>query len=86
LVRDSRSDRKSGAKVIQRSKKILGPTARPLTPGEVYRATATNLKRRVAIKVLHIHGLEKSDGTIAFVMELVQGPTLTDRIASGAIP
>ena len=84
--------------------------------GEVYRATDTNLKRQVAIKVLpavaaadverlarfqreaevlaalnhpniaQIHGLEKSDGTIALVMELVEGPTLADRIAEGPIP
>src|SRR3954468_2997029 len=36
--------------------------------------------------IAHIHGLEKSDGTIALVMELVEGPTLADRIAEGAIP
>src|SRR5262249_51566949 len=82
----------------------------------VYRATDTNLKRQVAIKVLpaavaadtdrlvrfqreaemlavlnhpniaQIHGLEKSGGHIALVMELVDGPTLADRIANGAIP
>ena len=84
--------------------------------GEVYRATDTNLKRQVAIKVLpesvaadsqrlarfqreaevlaslnhpniaQIHGLEKSEGTIALVMELVESPTVADRIGQGAIP
>ena len=33
-----------------------------------------------------IHGLEESDGTIALVLELVDGPTLADRIARGPIP
>ena len=33
-----------------------------------------------------IYGLEKSAGTTALVMELVEGPTLADRIAEGAIP
>jgi serine/threonine-protein kinase len=36
--------------------------------------------------IAHIHGLEKADGAIALVMELVEGPTLGDRIGRGAIP
>ena len=36
--------------------------------------------------IAQIHGLEKSVGTIALVMELVEGPTLADRIAQGSIP
>src|SRR5213594_1943307 len=33
-----------------------------------------------------IYGLEERDGTAALVLELVEGPTLADRIAQGAIP
>jgi serine/threonine protein kinase len=33
-----------------------------------------------------IHGLEEASGVRALVMELVEGPTLVDRIAQGPIP
>ena len=33
-----------------------------------------------------IHGLEESEGTKALVLELVEGPTLADRIAQGPMP
>ena len=33
-----------------------------------------------------IHGIEEADGTLALVLELVEGPTLADRIARGPIP
>ena len=36
--------------------------------------------------IAHIHGLEESSGIRALVMELVEGPTLADRIAQGPIP
>ena len=36
--------------------------------------------------IAHIHGLEESDGVRALIMELVDGQTLADRIAKGALP
>ena len=33
-----------------------------------------------------IHGIEEADGTQALVLELVEGPTLADRISTGPIP
>ncbi len=34
----------------------------------------------------HIYGLEEAEGTKALVLELIEGPTLADRIAEGPIP
>ena len=34
----------------------------------------------------HIYGLEEAEGTRALVLELIEGPTLADRIAKGPIP
>src|SRR5260370_6180730 len=36
--------------------------------------------------IAQIHGLEDASGVRALVMELVEGPTLADRIAIGPIP
>ncbi len=36
--------------------------------------------------IAQIHGIEKTDDTQALVLELVEGPTLADRIATGPIP
>lgn len=36
--------------------------------------------------IAHIHGFEDSDGIHALVMELVEGPTLAERIVQGPIP
>ena len=36
--------------------------------------------------IAHIHGFEDSGGVQALVLELVEGPTLADRIAHGPIP
>jgi Tol biopolymer transport system component len=36
--------------------------------------------------IAHVYGLEQAEGVQALVMELVEGPTLADRIAQGRIP
>ncbi len=36
--------------------------------------------------IAQIHGIEEDEGTRALVLELVEGPTLADRLAHGPIP
>jgi serine/threonine protein kinase/Tol biopolymer transport system component len=36
--------------------------------------------------IAHIHGLEEANGIRALAMELVEGPTLSERIAQGSVP
>jgi len=36
--------------------------------------------------IAHVYGLENADGMTALVMELVEGPTLAERIARGPVP
>ena len=36
--------------------------------------------------IAHLYGIEREAGTTALVMELVEGPTLADRLARGALP
>jgi eukaryotic-like serine/threonine-protein kinase len=36
--------------------------------------------------IASIHGLEESDGVRALAMELVEGPTLAERISAGPMP
>ena len=56
---------------------------------EVYRARDTRLNRHVVLNhpnIAAIHGIEEHDGIQALVLELVEGPTLADRIAQGPLP
>ena len=36
--------------------------------------------------IAQIYGVEEAEGTRALVLELVEGPTLADRISKGSIP
>jgi serine/threonine-protein kinase len=67
--------------------KVL-PVTFALNPDRVAR-----LKREAQVlaslnhpNIAGIYGLEKSDGVYALVLELVEGPTLADRLARGPIP
>jgi serine/threonine-protein kinase len=79
-ARDSKLSRDVALKVL--------PEAFALDPDRV-----TRFKREAQVlaslnhpNIAAIYGLEESDGLQALVLELVEGPTLADRIAQGPIP
>ena len=68
------------------SKKTLG--RRTTDPNRLARF---QLEAQVLASLNHpdiaaIYGIEEAEGTRALVLELVEGPTLADRIAHGPIP
>ena len=67
--------------------KIL-PDAFAADPDRLARFTreAQILARLNHPNIAAIYGIEESEGTRALVLELVEGPTLADRIAHGAMP
>ena len=79
-ARDSKLDRDVAIKVL--------PEAFAADPERVARFTreAKTLAALNHPHIAQIYGLEESAGVSALVMELVEGPTLADRIAQGPIP
>ena len=60
--------------------------ASDLEPLARFQREAEVLARLNHPNIAAIYGLERSNGITALVMELVEGPTLADRIAEGPIP
>jgi serine/threonine-protein kinase len=80
LARDTKLDRDVAIKVL--------PDALATDPDRIarFQREAKTLAALNHPHIAAIHGLEDADGIKALVMELVEGPTLADRIAQGAIP
>ncbi|HET9361970.1 MAG TPA: protein kinase, partial [Vicinamibacterales bacterium] len=79
-ARDTRLDRDVAIKVLPES---LAADRERIARFEREARTLASLNHS---HIAQIHGLEESDGLKALVMELVEGPTLADRIALGALP
>ena len=79
-ARDTRLARDVAIKVL--------PTSFASSPDRIARfeREAKTLAALNHPNVAAIHGLEESDGTKALILELVEGPTLADRIAGRPIP
>jgi eukaryotic-like serine/threonine-protein kinase len=79
-ARDSRLDRDVAIKVLPTA--LAGDADRLLRFEREARVLASLNHPQIA----HIYGFEAIDAAPALVMELVEGPTLADRIARGALP
>ena len=79
-ARDTKLDRDVAIKVLPES--LAGDPDRIAR----FQREAKTLAALNHPNVAAIYGLEEADSTKALVMELVEGPTLADRIAQGAIP
>src|SRR5215203_5761521 len=79
-ARDTKLDRNVAIKVL--------PESFGLDPERVARFTreAKTLAALNHPNIASIYGLEESNGVSGLVLELVEGPTLADRIAHGRIP
>jgi serine/threonine protein kinase len=79
-ARDAKLDRDVAIKVL--------PAAFVSDPERVarFQREAKTLASLNHPNIAAIYGLDESDGAAALVLELVEGPTLADRIAQGPIP
>jgi serine/threonine-protein kinase len=79
-ARDTKLDRDVAIKVL--------PAALGSHPGRIarFQQEARTLAALNHRNIAAIYGLEEHDGVMALVLELVEGPTLADRIAEGAVP
>ena len=78
--RDTRVNREVAVKVL--------PDSTGLDPERVarFRREASLLASLNHPNIAHVHGLEEADGAHALVMELVEGPTLAERLTRGGMP
>src|ERR1043166_7016798 len=79
-ARDTRLDRDVAIKVL--------PEAFVADPERIsrFQREAKTLAALNHPNIATIHGLEEANGVFAIALELVDGPTLADRIAAGAVP
>ncbi|MGE5836223.1 MAG: protein kinase domain-containing protein [Acidobacteriota bacterium] len=79
-ARDSRLGRDVAIKVV-----------RAVFAGDPERAARFGREARLLASLNHpnvamVHGLEESDGITLLVLELVEGPTLSERLRDGSLP